>query len=89
MGKLKYDFNTIKPVEVYINDRWVRISEREFRSWNGIRRIKSNSGDYEKYNGPLYLYGTNTIINPKDYIKNRIAGFEIRGEAKRTCYAKI
>ena len=64
--KLIYDFNSARCCEVnYIEDKWARVTAREFRSWNGKRRILNvenpNKPYYEEYRGPVYYYGTNRI----------------------------
>jgi hypothetical protein len=58
--KLKYDFNESLCCEVFNNGGWARVTEREFRSWNGERRVQGNP-----YFGPIYYYSTNEIAeNP-------------------------
>jgi hypothetical protein len=59
--KLKYEFNTASNLEVFminLND-WYRVTSREFRSFNGKRRINN-----VEYNGPIYHYATNRRANP-------------------------
>jgi hypothetical protein len=69
--KLVYDFNTVKCCEVsFDGEVWARVTAREFRSWNGKRRIlnveNTNKPHYEEYSGPIYYYGTNKVSkNPK------------------------
>ena len=62
-GKLLYDFNTAKAVYVKNKDgRFVRVTERDFRSYNGDRWIFEKVNDewqYTPYNGPLYFHNTN------------------------------
>ena len=65
--KLVYDFNEAYCCEVeYEPGKWARATPREFRSFQGNRRIlnvdDSNNIFYEEYNGPVYLFGTNKII---------------------------
>jgi hypothetical protein len=66
-GKLKYPFNTAAGLEVQLpNGNWYRVTCREFRSFTYPRRISQPKGkEYvtEIYEGPVYLYGTNTIVN--------------------------
>jgi len=66
-GKLHYDFPTEKSTEVLSEGiGWLRVTCREFRSYNAPRRIihwKNNQQVIEEYNGPIYLYMTNKIIN--------------------------
>lgn len=61
--KLIYDFPTQLSTEVLINGEWNRVTCRQFRSFNGPRRImkfnKQNESYYEDYNGPVFLYETN------------------------------
>ena len=38
-GKLKYDFNTAWVCEVEMQGKWYRVIERDFRSYNGPRRL--------------------------------------------------
>lgn len=64
--KLIYNFNCSRCCEVnYLDDKWARVTAREFRSWNGKRRILNvdnpNESYYEEYVGPIYYYGTNRI----------------------------
>ena len=79
-GKLEYDFNTAGVLEVCIKDTWYRTTGREFRSFDGPRRIsepiKQPGKDIKSYSdvkfrtydydGPVYLYATNEIINKKN-----------------------
>jgi hypothetical protein len=64
--KLTYEFNYGWCCEVsFDGERWARVTAREFRSFNGKRRILNvanpNKPYYEEYNGPIYYYGTNRI----------------------------
>jgi hypothetical protein len=64
--KLTYEFNSGWCCEVsFDGERWARVTAREFRSFNGKRRILNvenpNEPYYEEYNGPIYFYGTNRI----------------------------
>jgi hypothetical protein len=59
-GKLIYDFNTSANLEVQIKETWHRVTARDFRSFNGARRVNEIS-----YEGLIYMYNTNLIIkNP-------------------------
>ena len=58
--KLKYDFNTSKGVYVKINNKMYRVTERDFRSYNGDRFILIE-GEYQPYEGPIYYHNTNKI----------------------------
>lgn len=76
--KLKQEFDTSKNLEVFmpnLND-WFRVTAREFRSFNGRRRINN-----EIYNGIIYYYNTNKEINPDEYDKDKVIG--IKWESKR------
>lgn len=79
-GKLKYDFNTAWVCEVqFENGKWYRVIERDFRSFNGPRRItKPNPAVLGKihvgtqtfdYEGPYYYWNTNTEYNPEEHPK--------------------
>jgi len=64
--KLVYEFNSARCCEVsFDGENWARVTAREFRSFNGKRRILNvenpNKPYYEEYNGPIYYYGTNRI----------------------------
>ena len=66
-GKMKYDFDTSKCCEIeWKPGRWGRVTSREFRSFNGNRRILNVSDlsnpFYECYEGPIYFYGTNNKV---------------------------
>lgn len=67
--KLISEFNTAGNLEVYMPqlNGWYRVTSREFRSFNGKRRI--NNKDYE---GPLFSYGTNNIVDPDNVEKDKI-----------------
>ena len=58
--KLRYDFNTAKGVYVKINNKMYRVTERDFRSYNGDRFILIE-GEYQPYEGPIYYHNTNKI----------------------------
>lgn len=64
---LEYPFDTAGCLEVQmLNGKWYRITAREFRSYTYPRRISHDvKGKYimEKYEGPVYLYGTNIVVN--------------------------
>ena len=65
--KLEYPFNTAACLEVQLpNGKWYRITCNEFRSYTYPRRISQmREKEYvtEEYIGPVYLFGTNTIVN--------------------------
>lgn len=66
--KLVYDFNTARCCEIeYKPGKWIRTTAREFRSFKGNRRILNvdnrDNVFYESYHGPVYLFGTNKLID--------------------------
>lgn len=74
-AKLIYDFNTAGVCEVRIKDTWYRTTAREFRSFDGERRITQpikQPGIGEKfediqfctydYNGPVYVVQSNLEV---------------------------
>lgn len=67
--KLEYDFDTARNLEVFLPNlsNWIRVTSREFRSFNGKRRIQG-----KKYDGNLYLFGTNKLTDGTQYEKNKI-----------------
>ena len=73
---LEYPFNTAACLEVQLsNGGWYRVTCREFRSHTYPRRISQLKGkEYitEIYEGPIYLYGTNIMINPDETDKKGI-----------------
>ncbi len=56
-GKLIYDFNVAANLEVQVGEMWCRVTARDFRSFNGSRRIFD-----VPYEGPIYMFATNTVI---------------------------
>lgn len=66
-GKLKYPFNTAGCLEVQLpNMKWYRVTCNDFRSYTYPRRIseyKEKEYVTEEYIGPVYLFGTNTIVD--------------------------
>jgi hypothetical protein len=67
--KIKYDFNTAANLEIFMPnlDDWYRVTSREFRSFNGKRRINNVN-----YNGPIYYYATNRRANKSLFPKDKI-----------------
>lgn len=65
--KLEYPFTTSACLEVQLpNGNWYRITCNEFRSYTYPRRISYMKGkEYvtEEYSGPVYLFGTNIVVN--------------------------
>jgi hypothetical protein len=64
-GKLIYDFETTSNCEVLVKETWCRVTPREFRSFQGKRRINN-----ESYEGPVYLFKTNKQIHITDSTEN-------------------
>ena len=91
-GKLEYDFPTEKSTEVFIEELgWLRVTCREFRSYNAPRRIihwRNRQQVIEDYKGPIYLFMTNKIIeNP---IENGIQYIDgVRPESKPRPYERF
>lgn len=56
-GKLKYDFDQSQHLEIFIEDKWYRSTAREFRSFDGLRRINNDN-----YEGPVYYFKTNDKV---------------------------
>ena len=72
--KLTYDFNTAGVLEIFLrNEKWYRVTSRDFRSFDGKRRITEptetvqgdvwnvNMRTYD-YEGPVFLWGTNKQV---------------------------
>ena len=59
--KMEFLFNESKNLEVFLPNlnNWYRVTPTDFRSFDGKRRIQG-----EKYEGPLYAYGTNKKVIP-------------------------
>ena len=102
-GKLEHwGYETSNVLEVQISSgTWHRVTERDFRSYNGNRRVSfpdpTQGVDIfadmitEDYYGPYYYYGENSTYNPEEYKPNSIVyrPGEERREAKRTAVAGI
>mgnify|MGYP003646217330 FL=1 len=58
--KIKFDFNTAANLEVFMSnlDGWYRVTSREFRAFNGQRRINN-----DEYFGNVYHYDSNRRAN--------------------------
>lgn len=75
-GQLHYDFDTSNNLEIKLKSgTWYRVTSRDFRSFNGPRRINN-----EPYNGPLYLHGNNEIVDPNDYPTGKFAGYDYQSK---------
>jgi hypothetical protein len=71
-GKLIFDFNPTAVLEIQYNgeDVWYRVTAETFRSFDGKRRytqpayaqkgIATVPMDVIEYDGPVYIWGTNT-----------------------------
>ena len=70
------DYNTAGLLEIFINGKWTRVITKDFRAFNGPRRIteptivelgnvKVPMVTYE-YHGPVYQWGTNTVVDYSD-----------------------
>lgn len=67
--KLRFDFNTSGCLEIFMKEQWYRATAREFRSFDGPRRITEPTivelGNVNvpmqtyDYWGPVYMFGTN------------------------------
>lgn len=72
--KLIYDFNEARCCEIeYRPGKWIRTTPREFRSFDGNRRILNVDNPdnvfYEQYQGPLYVFGSNKKVTPTNISK--------------------
>lgn len=70
--KLTFDFNTAGVLEIFMNNKWFRVTTKDFRSFDGKRRITEPTVT-ERYNpytpmrtydyeGPVFLWGTNKQV---------------------------
>jgi len=77
--KLIYDFPTEGVLEVCIKGNWYRATSKEFRSFDGTRRITQpikqpgigdNFNEVEMktftYTGPIYMYDTNIAVQAEN-----------------------
>ena len=79
-GKLINNFNTAGVLEVKIKDTWYRTTSRDFRSFDGPRRITEPENQPGKgiatffdvkmitneYFGPVYIHSTNDTVTPNN-----------------------
>jgi hypothetical protein len=101
LEKLKYDFNTAWVCEVEMGEKWYRVLEKDFRSFNGLRRLTRPLGvvlgvsDVRRetffYEGPYYYHGTNKQYNPDVEEKGKIIYLEgqERKAAEKTSVAGL
>ena len=70
--KIKYDFNTAANLEIFMPNlkNWYRVTSREFRAYSGKRRINN-----ENYEGPIYMYDTNKIVQIADSAPDMLVGY--------------
>jgi hypothetical protein len=84
--KMKYDFETAADLQVFLPESrssWYRVTSREFRSFNGKRRING-----VEYNGPVYLFQSNIRASKSKYTRNEYAGWNYKErltETERFC----
>ena len=83
-GKLEHwGYEVSNALEVQIpSGRWCRVTERDFRSYNGNRRVSypdpSQIGEIFEdmitvdYYGPFYYYEENTTYDPEKHKKHSI-----------------
>lgn len=71
--KLIYDFDFTAECLIRLKEsgRLARLSEREFRSYNGPRFIRKGD-EITEYDGPVYLFMTNIIVDKDIYPKNTV-----------------
>ena len=83
--KLLYEFNSAGCLEVLKDGTWFRVTGKEFRSFDGERRITEpvtvELGNVNvpmrtyEYFGPVYMFGTNKIqkfTNSGNLLKGKI-----------------
>lgn len=74
--KLIDNYNTAGVLEVKMGETWYRTTSSDFRSFDGPRRITeptvTNHRNVDiplrmyEYQGPIYMYGTNYEVEPKN-----------------------
>ena len=96
IGKLEYDFPTHGLLEIFMNEKWYRVTGRDFRSFDGPRRISLpidvQLGNVDipletvDYHGPVYLWGMNTIVpyeGSGTIIDSKVRRAGLKGSADR------
>lgn len=70
------EYNTAGVLEIFFNEKWTRVTTKDFRAFNGPRRITEPTyaelgnvvvpmRTYE-YHGPVYTWGTNNVVDFSD-----------------------
>jgi len=85
------DYNTAGVLEIFSKGKWTRVTTKDFRSFNGPRRITlpdyTELGNVDvpmttyEYYGPVYTWGTNKIIDYSD--TGSLAKSEIWDKARK------
>ena len=75
--KLKRPFNDAANLEVYMDDKWYRVTGNDFRAWSGKRRItehhvSGNKHEIDKYEYECPVYDRDTNIEYIGEVVNRI-----------------
>lgn len=70
------EFNTAGCLEIFMKDEWRRVTSKDFRAFNGPRRITqpqyTELGNVDvpmmtyEYFGPVYTWGTNNLVGYSD-----------------------
>ena len=70
------EYNTAGCLEIFMNDKWCRVTTKDFRAFNGPRRITqpqyTELGNVDvpmmtyEYFGPVYTWGTNNVVDFSD-----------------------
>ena len=63
---LKNDYNTAGVLEVFQNEKWYRVTTKDFRSFNGPRRITEPTKVEHGNPWVVYQWGTNNIVDFSD-----------------------
>ena len=74
--KMRIDFETAADLQVFLPESkfgWYRVTSREFRSFNGKRRING-----VEYKGPVYLFSSNKRASKSKYPANQYAGWDYK-----------
>lgn len=93
---LKNEFNTAGCLEIFMNDKWVRVTSKDFRAFNGPRKITepqyTEMGNVDvpmvtyEYYGPVYTWGTNNLVDYSD--TGSLAKNEIWNKARKISEAR-